>query len=33
MEGFTTAELAAVHRFMEGFSAAMADAERAHREG
>jgi len=31
MEGFSTAELAAVHRFMEGFSAAMEDVERAHR--
>lgn len=33
LAGFTTEELSAVHRFMEGFSAAMEDAERAHRGG
>ena len=33
MAGFTTHELAAVHRFLEGFSEAMLAAERAHRAG
>lgn len=33
MEGFTTDELAVVHRFLQGFSAAMEDAEREHRGG
>ncbi|MGQ7297084.1 MarR family winged helix-turn-helix transcriptional regulator [Quadrisphaera sp. KR29] len=33
MAQFSEAELLAVHRFLEGFSQAMEDAERAHRSG